>query len=357
MNYDFNIVTIHKAENYGAVLQAYALKTYLCALGYTTGIYDAKQIPAEANRSLRSKLISFTVSAFGLLNKKRFSEKTAKFRKFADSNFDINMSYDAKAYIAGSDQIWNPIVFNPDYYLEFAPDSAVKVSYAASIGISELPDSLSEKYRHYLSKFDFLSVRETSAKAALQKFLPEKDIRVDLDPSFLLTKQQWEKLARNGENTINGDYILLYILHIPENINLLCKWLKKELNAKLVLIDTSGYLSLKIKHDIAIKNAGPEDFLALMKDAKAVITTSFHGTAFSVLFEKEFYSVINPAFPSRVQNIMSYLEIKSVSNTQNNFVRNSIDFQHIREKIDQGRKNSEQYFKSIMESCVKRNEQ
>lgn len=357
MNYDFDIVTLHRAENYGAALQAYALKTYLCNSGYTAGVYDSKQISAPVNTTLRGSIIRFAEGLAGLLNKKPFEEKSKKFKAFAEENFDINRSDNAKAYIAGSDQVWNPIVFNPDYYLDFAPEGSVKASYAASIGVSQLPEKTSDKYRGYLSKFDYISVREGSAKKALQKFLPEKDIRVDLDPTFLLTKREWEGLSNNGENKIDGDYILLYILHIPENINSLCKWLKKELNAKLVLIDTRGYLGMKIMHDRVLKNVGPEDFLALIRDAKAVITTSFHGTAFSIIFEKEFYSVLNLQFPSRVQNILTYFGIAPVSSTQKSFERTSNNYSEIRSKLEQNRKISADYFKSIIESYEQKSDE
>lgn len=354
MNYDFDIVTLHRAENYGAALQAYALKTYLCDSGYKTAVYDSKQISAPVNKTLRGSIIRLAEGISRFFNKRQFKEKSEKFKAFAEENFDINRSDSVKAYIAGSDQVWNPIVFNPDFYLDFVPNGSVKASYAASIGVSELPETSADKYREYLSKFDFISVRESSAKTALQKFLPEKDIRVDLDPTFLLTKQMWESLSYKGANEINGDYILLYILHIPENINSLCKWLKKELNAKLVLIDTSGYLGMKIMHDRVLKNVGPEDFLALIRNAKAVITTSFHGTAFSILFEKEFYSVLNLKFPSRVQNVLNYFSIEPVSSSQNSFKRSNNDFSEIRKKLEQNRENSAEYFKFIIESYEKR---
>ena len=304
--YDFNIVTLHRARNYGAALQTYALKTHLCKMGYTTGIYDAEPLSALSEIKLKSKLLKLVNNLAKSMHKSEFTKKENKFIEFLKENFDVNNSLECKAFIAGSDQVWNPIVINPAYYLDFVPKNSVRASYAASIGVSSLPDSKKEIYQNYLSQFNYISVRETSAKAALQKFLPGKDIRVDLDPTFLLSREEWTKASLKGENKIKGNYILLYILHIPENINELCKWLKKELNANIVLIDTRGYLGIKVNHDIIVRNVGPYDFLALFRDATAVITTSFHGTAFSILFEKEFYSVINPDFPSRVQNVLEF---------------------------------------------------
>ncbi len=355
MNYDFDIVTLHRAENYGAALQAYALKNYLCGLGYRVGIYDAEQIPAPRNTSPRGRLIGLAKGTANFFNRKHIKIRSTKFKTFAEEYFEINRCNSAKAYIAGSDQVWNPIVFNPYYYLDFVPENSVRASYAASIGVTELPDSTKNQYREYLLKFDYISVREVSAKVAIGKFIPEKNIRVDLDPTFLLTKQEWEKLSYKGTNNIKGDYILLYILHIPENINELCRWLKKELDAEIVLIDGDGYLGMKIAHDKTIKDAGPEDFLALIRDAKAVVTSSFHGTAFSILFEKEFYSVLNADFPGRVANILNYFELFPILSNQKSFSRQRADYYRIRNKLEENRRNSEAYFNSIQESYGQKN--
>lgn len=346
--YDFNIVTLHKANNYGAALQAFALKTHLCELGYKAGIYDAEQIYYE-NKSFRSLAIKSVINICELPFKRQFKHKKLKFERFATDNFDLNTSTESKVFISGSDQVWNPIVVNPNYYLDFVPENLVRASYAASIGVSKLPDNTKEIYESYLSKFDYISVREESAKKELSRFLPDRDIRVDLDPTFLLDKDSWVKTSLKGENNLKEDYILLYILHIPENINDICKWLKKELNAKIVLIDTNGYMGLRIMHDKVVRNVGPNDFLALVRDAKAVITTSFHGTAFSLLFEKEFYSIINPSFPSRVQNILDYFEILPVSNTQKEFARLKVDYEAISQKLNKSRSKADLYFKTILD--------
>ncbi len=346
--YDFNIVTLHKAYNYGAALQAFALKTHLCELGYKAGIYDAEQIHYE-NKSIRNLAIKSVNNICKLPFKRQFEQKKFKFQKFATDNFDLNTSVESKAFLSGSDQVWNPIVINPKYYLDFIPENSVRASYAASIGVSKLPDHTKEIYESYLSKFDYISVREQSAKNELSGFLPGRDIRVDLDPTFLLDKDSWVKTSLKGENNLKEEYILLYILHIPENINDICKWLRKELNAKIVLIDTNGYMGLRIMHDKIVRNVGPNDFLALVRDAKAVITTSFHGTAFSILFEKEFYSIINPSFPSRVQNILDYLEISPISNAQKEFSRLKVDYDLVHQKLNESRSNSDLYFKTILD--------
>lgn len=348
MRYDFDIVTLHNAQNYGAVLQAYAMKTHLETLGYKAGIYDAEQIPAPVNKSLRSLSINCVLKLLKMLNRRNQKKLTEKFLKFTNENFDLNKSESSKVYISGSDQVWNPIVINPAYYLDFVNKGSIKASYAASIGVSSIPNEKADVYKKYLSSFDYISVREMDAKRELEKIISRTDIRVDIDPTFLLTKEEWSSMADEGEAYNRNEYILLYLLHIPKNINKICHWLKKELNCDLVLIDNGGYLGYKVKHDCILKTVGPQDFLALVRGAKAVITTSFHGTAFSILFEKEFYSIINPAFPSRINNILQHCNISPISDTQTVFERPVIDYKFVGDIILVDRNLSDEYFRKII---------
>lgn len=353
MKYDFNIVTLHRAQNYGAALQAYALQTHLVQLGFNAGIYDAEQILAPVNRDFRSFIIKSINNASKSLNKKKYEEYQKRFLDFINENFNINKCEDSKVFIAGSDQIWNPIVFNPSYYLDFVKTNAIKASYAASIGVLSIPKDKSENYRKSLSTFDYISVRELDAKNELERITARKDIRVDLDPSFLLSKDTWINLSYNGECLVNGNYILLYLLHIPKNINLICRWLKKELNCKVVLIGIWNLSEFRVSYDLKLKIVGPYDFLALIRDAKAVITTSFHGTAFSIIFEKEFYSIVNSSFPSRINNVLQHFKIKPVSETQTEFERASINYNEVAGIISINRESSDKYFNEIINAYKK----
>lgn len=357
MKKDFNIVTLHRAKNFGAALQAYALKTHLCKLGYRAAIYDAEPILAKSKLTIKTLIVKMWGFVVKLLFGREFSKGNKKFDEFAKKHYDLNKQKDAKVFLAGSDQVWNPIVFNPAYYLNFCDENSVKASYAASLGVSVLPGNSISTYNSFLSDFDYISVREHSAKEQLNRALPEKEIRVDLDPTFLISKNEWCEIAENDEHFIDDDYILLYVLHVPENINALCKWLRKELNAKLLLIDNSGLLSLRVIHDKVVRGVGPCDFLSLVRNAKAIITTSFHGIAFSLIFEKEFYSIINPLFPSRVENVLSYFGVDYVSNTQNEFCRQKIDYDNVKEKIFQNQESSDRYFNELMNRYELKNEE
>ena len=347
MMLDFNIVTLHKANNYGAVLQAFALKTFLDNLGYPAGVYDARQLSAPADSSLRGRLIQCAKKTDQVIHKKTLALRQKKFQSFVREYLNCNRSMDCRAFVAGSDQVWNPIVYNPDFFLEFVPEHIKRVSYAASLGVSELQERYWETYRIALSRFDAISVRENQGRDAIKKILPDRDIRVHPDPTLLLTKEQWTRASEKGTNEIEGDYVLLYILHIPSNIHALCKWIRKQFGARLVLIDPGFIQAAKIPHDIIVRDVGPLDFLALMRDSKAVVTTSFHGSAFSILFQKEFYPVVNPGFPSRMQNLLTHFGLSPVSEQQKEFVRLNYDWEKVLMGLEEDRTIAADYFREI----------
>ena len=346
---DFNIVTLHKAKNYGAVLQAYALRTFLDISGYEAGVFDAQQISAPVKKTFRNMLIQGLLKFEKLKYRSAFERRDGKFERFVDSYLHVNKERNARVFLSGSDQVWNPIVFNPDYYLEFVTEPSVKASYAASIGVSKLNPSYYHTYREKLKGFHSISVRERSAAEELKKALGQQtQIRVDLDPVFLLTKEQWTTMADKSLTTVSGGYILLYILHVPSNLNELCRWLKRELNLKLVLIDSTGLLRKQVKSDEVLSDIGPLEFLSLIKGADAVITTSFHGTAFSIIFEKEFYSIVNSSFASRVNNILQQFELSAVSDNQREFTRHRPSFEKSMEIMEAQRRSSADYFTKLI---------
>lgn len=348
MSVDFNIVTLHRAQNYGAALQAYALKTFIDGMGFNSGVYDAIQLEASKHKTLKSVVYNM-MTKIPSIHQKDYNEKKLKFLNFAENNFNINQERDAKVYIAGSDQIWNPIVFNPDFYLQFVSETSVKASYAASIGVSKIEQDKYAKYQELLSGFDAISVRERDAQSELNSALGvSRNIRVDMDPTFLLTKEEWIQKSVESKVKIDGDYVVLYILHIPRNIKAICKWVKETYRAKLVLIDTSGKNTMFVPYDVVLRNVGPCDFLALFRDSKAVITTSFHGTAFSILFQKEFYSIVNPKFPSRISNLLSSLKLPMVDEGDEEFSRNAISYDLVQNVLIRNRDSAKEYFENLM---------
>lgn len=198
----------------------------------------------------------------------------------------------ADAYIAGSDQIWNTFSNNgkePGYYLDFGNDQTKRFSYAASLATNSIKDECKDFIKEKLAKFSFISVREKTG-ASLLADLGISNVSVVLDPVFLLDKSEWKQLSLTGNlyGLSHESYVLVYdFLGNDDNMISFVKAYAKEKSLKIVSINDfseRGYA------DININNAGPLEFLSLIDNAACVIASSFHATAFSVIFQKEFYT-------------------------------------------------------------------
>lgn len=308
----------YKSTNYGGNLQAYALCKFLNNLGYT-----AEQIcfPLASENLLQkqenhcSKNIKHIVlhlknkintSIYNLLTyiprnsaAKKIKIRNKKIQEFnesiphseficIDNNFtDALRKYDV--FISGSDQIWNPIGYNPIYFLEFVPNSLPKFSYAASISQDKLPNEYEEKIKKHLEHFIAVSVREKKSITLLEN-LVDKKVDLVVDPTLLLTKLDWENIS--SKRLIIDDYIFCYFLGSDNKARDIAKMFAKLKNLKLV---TLPYLQGRYRTiddafgDYKLFDVSPADFISLVKYSKYVFTDSFHATVFSEIFEKEYF--------------------------------------------------------------------
>ncbi len=317
---DFNIVTFHRAHNYGAVLQAYALQEFIKSAGYTAGVYDYAPVASPAGGGIKGKILKLVKKS----NRKANQIKAEKYKSFVEDNLNLNKDLDSDIYVSGSDQVWNAFgKMDSAYFLRFVKNDAMKISYAASMGVDRVPEERKALFKKYIDCFDRISVREEGAKECLNQ-LCEKDISVHLDPTLLMDEEFWLKQAE-PINGIPEKYILVYLMHLPKNLNKLLKWLKKELGTDIVVMDSQGIVQggacCLVKHDIALHEVGPKQFLWLMANAQSVVTSSFHGTAFSIIFRKEFYSIINPSAPSRIKNLLNKLGLSAINENDLEFTR------------------------------------
>lgn len=344
---DFNIITFHRALNHGAVLQTYALQTYLEQLGFSAGVYDYSPSAGKRYAGIKGRLFKLLRD----IDLKDYMEKEKHFSDFVENKLHTNDNEQPKVFLAGSDQIWNTgASLNPMYFLQFVAPDVIKASYAASMGSSEIAEENIARVRRYLESFDCISVRENGVKESLSR-LTNKTINVNIDPTFLLPKESWRKLEKEVRD-IPNNYILVYIMHYSRNVNKLLRWLQKETGAKIVVIDSQGTIQGKltnlIYHDKAIHNAGPEEFLWLVDHAQSIVTSSFHGTAFSIIFEKEFYSIVNPAAPSRLDNLLHMMDLPRVDETEEIFARNhEINWGRVAGVISSERERTKAYLEGI----------
>lgn len=301
------ILTYQYAMNYGAVLQAFALKNYLSYCGYETSIinYDSSYLYSQ-NRSFSAKAVSaiwnFFKSFMGSKKKKQkfdcFRRDKLKLRNEVMSDKKTLKKYlecnHFDAIIVGSDQVWNQEINGNDdvYYLNIEND-ILKISYAASFGVSNICRDAQFHMKECLKKFNAISVRENTGRKIIANMRLTSE--VVLDPVFLLDKAQWEKLM--PELPLEKDpYILCYILPgdsaVEQKIEDTARQLRRETGKKLVFLGRREYKRF-LNDGKDYVSASPEEFINLFKFADTVVTNSFHGTAFSLIFEKCFCSIVN----------------------------------------------------------------
>lgn len=297
------IITLSNSThfNYGGILQNYALTIFLNEISEAEAIHcDASSILGYLKVVLLKKLgilIEPAKRKVTLLNKHQMN-RSAAFQHFIDEEiaprkypFYTNKIYRQidnrySMFVVGSDQVWNPYMTMSKqgvtkYFLKFT-DRKKRMSYAASFGISEIPEKYVSMYKEGLSGFEHISVRESSAVDIISNLTGQNAIHV-IDPVFLLSSEQWEKIAQKGKKYTNDKYILRYFL--GENNELYetkIRSIAKKKNLKIIdLFDTAS----------TVCETGPKEFVRLIKESELVITDSFHATAFSIIFEKQFIAL------------------------------------------------------------------
>ena len=220
-------------------------------------------------------------------------------------------------YMTGSDQTWNPRYLSRDYtfLLDFAPDDAQKISYSASFGSKEISEDFKHDYAELLKRYSSISVRESSGVTLLQNLTGQKAVHC-VDPTLLLTAEEWREIA-DYSLCPDKPYILCYILNYVFNpypfIFDLINRVRDELNMEVLFLTSRRNKAAERQGYICCSSAGPAEFLGLYDKASFVITTSFHGTAFSANFQKNFIAVTNPNASSddRVTDFLSTLNLQS----------------------------------------------
>ena len=348
------IITFQRTCNYGAALQCFALKKTLENLGNDVTVIDYRNKKIEKAYKLfngnvkdlffiRSKIKK--IKEFKKFNNKylNFSRQYTKISELVKNkeNFDI--------YITGSDQVWNPFIANglEDFYTLNFKNNAKRASYAASMGIDTIPENLVEEYKNKISNLDFISVREEKAKIELDKIIYNKDIEVVLDPTFLLNKNEWNKLK--PKRILEDKYILIYT--VKEDINLIniAEEQAKKMNCKIVHFRKTNK-KFKNSSPINFSSVGPSDFISAINNAEMVFTNSFHGTAFSINLNKEFFCLLPKGTSSRILSILKKLNLEDrVISSKNEFENiKPIDYDIVNKKLEIERQKSIDFLKKVM---------
>lgn len=313
-------ITSHDAYNYGASLQAYALMCYLQQQGhdvsiidykpeYTTRRYNYRWVNPESGfhkywmTRVAYRILKFTQRQFTLKRKEAFDQFTHEYlnltRKY-ESNEELKQHPPlADAYIVGSDQVWNSFYDagkDPAFYLDFAPTESLRISYAASFSITSLPAEAKLFAKENLQKLNAIAVREEHALAILN------DLGLEgtwvLDPTFLLPVEFWKK--RLVPFLKKEPYLLIYDFEGNKLLKKFAVQLARQKGIKIYAINDTYPLTYADKN---FGKAGPKEFITLIYHCDYFISNSFHGSVFSILFNKKFF-----IFPRNRHQVNSRME-------------------------------------------------
>lgn len=360
------ILTFHRAENFGAVLQCYALQTYLESLGFVVKIIDYRCEAIERTYYLFNfKLLFHRLNIFAsvynylqilhhwkdrLEKKKSYKLFRKKYLNLSSPLFKITKDLGFDIYITGSDQVWNTSLlrgYNNVYFLDFPISKhAKRVAYAVSSEHSAINDLgiFESNLKNALNRFDAISTREEFFSEILKKFT-SKEIDVCVDPTFLLSKKVYAELAVKPKES---NYVLVYhMAEIPEG-SLLAEKIARDKGCSVIEIH-ARFASRKDKKKHK-QNVGPLELLGYIMYANLVITTSFHGLAFSLIMEKNFY-IISKSDNLRLKGLLNRIGLENRMVTSDKELNiNDIDYSLITEKLQSFSKSSKEF---LIKSIVK----
>jgi hypothetical protein len=363
------ILTFHNAHNYGAVLQAYALKKKISELGHNVEIvnYRNENIDKRYEKKLRAGIsLKDFKHPRQLINKISYKKnipymqpawekQCEKFTSFINMQLlnskshitidDLKKSnYDV--LIVGSDQVWSSWItdgLDPVYLLDFKFNGR-KISYAASLMGGSIDDSEKDYFIKCLQDFDYISVREDSLRKSVIETCKCDAVTV-LDPTLLINSESYEEIE-SKELLFNERFIFAYF--VSENVELMrcAEKLAKESGFKL--LELHYYMQKKYDDHNQIADIGPAEFLWYIKNSEYVITNSFHGTVFSILYKKNFYSVYEKN--ARINNLLEALKLEdrhAVNSNEIDFNR-VINFENVDRYLNNFRESSIGFLKKYL---------
>lgn len=358
---NIGIITFHHARySYGAILQT--LATCLVCKQFSSEVelinyendYEQKGIKNQRssftdkirkamNYMIRMYIFSGRKNPF--LHKKNIDKIYESLSPFyRDLEQMNNLKYDV--LITGSDQVWNPQItggLDPAFFLRFGI-AQKRISYASSMGTYRIPINEQESFTNLLKGYDAISVREKFAKEQLQP-LCEQEIKIVLDPTLLLTKESWLQYFGIKENKERSSYILTFF--VGAGLENYWEEVYPYVESYCLPVWNIQSHKHKSKHtDKVLFVPSVKEFLQYINDATVVITNSFHGTAFSINFGKEFIPILAKANPARVQNLLNEVNLSDRINMPVSKLKSKIDYQAVWKCLDEKREDSISWLKT-----------
>lgn len=373
------LVSCYFKENYGSMLQAFALQQFLLSHGYPVENINVRKLDdfeAGKKKYYKSKIfdLKFISAKFGMIKmkiRKKVSHSEliqnlgVRDRAFAEFKHNFNLSKTFRSYkelnsecenrysdvIVGSDQLWLPVNVVADYYtLNWVPDDVNKVSYSTSLGIASIPEQYDSMYQRFLSRINHLSLREESATKLVNEKYSLNGITV-CDPTMLLTNEEWLSYV-SAKRKVEEPYIFVYFLGKNKEHWNFVKKLRKKTGLKIVSLNhCDEYFKVADQiSDMPLYDVNPFDFINLIHNAEYVCTDSFHGSVFSILNNKRFFTFRRFSDKSKVSTnsrVYSLLENFGLENhlltgdeNIDDVLKRSFDYSYANKKMEEFRKMS-----------------
>lgn len=362
------IVTMHRGNNFGSALQVYALSETLKSLGHNPIVLDyiPQRIDFRLNlkkmfknlflgKSLHEKYeslrgIMILVSSQRQYNR-FFKEKVNLTRPYYSYNELVNDCPVADIYMTGSDQVWNSFHnggIEYAFFLDFVPEHAKRISYAASFGKEQLDEWEISETTRLLKKYQAISVRESSALTILKNLGITNGVHV-LDPTLLLSKEEW--LKRIPKNKEQDKYLLIYSVE-PNKTDLIeyAKSIANRLNLKIYLVKWG--LKKYPGVDKMLSLLSPLELMSYFANAEFIVASSFHGTAFSINMNKQFISVAPKKFSTRAKSLLGLVSLSDRYVEEGSFkierAISPIDYKNVNDILSRQREISKSFLVSAI---------
>lgn len=362
------ILTLTDNNNYGNRLQNYAVQKVLNNLGFQTESIINRTIDRK-NRNLKYYLsiLSFNKIKEKLksiymmrvvykVNKNIVTERKKNFEDFnkniifnkTEINKNKNLEYLQKEYdffVVGSDQVWNPFspLIKEINFLEFSPKEK-NIAYSASFGVSEIPMEQINTYKKGLENFKKISVREEKGKQIVEE-LSESKAEVLIDPTMMLSKDEWLKVSKEVE-WLPEKYIVTFFLgNISKKRKAFLEKIKKEKNIEIINLN-----QIKDKKSYSI---GPSEFIYIISKAAMIFTDSFHGSVFSIIFDKPFYvmnrDTATKSMNSRIETLLKKFDLEDRKmNTYSQNINIECNYTGKQEKIIEEQEKAKKFLKEAL---------
>ncbi len=364
------LLTIHSANNYGAVLQTFATLKALSKYGEVS-VLDYQDPHTSKSMSLirfgtkPRDVLRMGKDIFRLIPRYKVIKK---FRNFSNENFNLTiplrtdndfnkLENEFDVFVSGSDQIWNPKIVtekgitNTRYYLDFVTKKK-KISYASSLGSHTYSEAEAEQLVPLLNSYDSLAVREENSAIYLPELL-QRNVSHVLDPTLLHTKKEWLDFFDIDTNLDKESYILVYALKKDKLLKKVVEQVKQKLDIKVITIDQDPFTNFKCEQHI--RDASPEEFIDLFSKASFIVTNSFHGTCFSVNFNIPFIVTTPQSSINRIESLLKAVDLDgriTIGENLTALINKKIDFDTTNTNLNKLRSFSYRYLLNAMTKKV-----